>query len=199
MLALFDPPPSPDELPDRLASPFAHDPPHPLARRAAAALVRDLPPLAEGKMFGVLVVAAPDGRIGYLRAFSGMLDGTWHVPGFVPPAFDVAARDAFWPAAEAELATLPPHERRVRSRVLLRLLHDTYAFANARGETRSLRELFAPVEPPGGAGDCAAPKLLAYAYRERLRPLALAELWWGPPPRSGGRHAGNFYPACRGK
>ena len=150
-------------------------------------------------MFGVLVVATPDGRIGFLRAFSGMLDGSWHRDGFVPPAFDVAARDAFWPAAEAALATLPPAERSERSRVLLRRLHDTYAIANARGEVRSLRELFAPGEPPGGAGDCAAPKLLAYAYRHQLRPLALAELWWGPPPRSGGRIAGRFYPACRGK
>jgi len=50
-----------------------------------------------------------------------------------------------------------------------------------------------------GAGDCAAPKLLAQAYRLGLRPLALAEVWWGAPPLTGGRHAGVFYPACRGK
>jgi tRNA pseudouridine32 synthase/23S rRNA pseudouridine746 synthase len=78
-------------------------------------------------------------------------------------------------------------------------IHDTYRIVNSRGEMRSLRELFAPGEPPGGAGDCAAPKLLAAAYAQGLRPVALAEFWWGSPPPSGGRVAGNFYPACRDK
>jgi tRNA pseudouridine32 synthase/23S rRNA pseudouridine746 synthase len=64
---------------------------------------------------------------------------------------------------------------------------------------RSVRDLFAPDSPPGGAGDCAAPKLLAYAYREQLTPIALAEVWLGPPPPSGDRRTGNAYPACRGK
>jgi len=59
--------------------------------------------------------------------------------------------------------------------------------------------LYAPSEPPGGAGDCAAPKLLAYAYAHGLRPLALAEFWWGAPPPGGGRVSGAFYPACRDK
>src|SRR4051812_42017699 len=52
----------------------------------------------EGKMFGVLAVPG-----GYLRAFSGMLAGTWLVEGFAPPLFDLAARDAFWLHGEAEL------------------------------------------------------------------------------------------------
>jgi tRNA pseudouridine32 synthase/23S rRNA pseudouridine746 synthase len=57
--------------------------------------------------------------------------------------------------------------------------------------------LFAPETPPGGAGDCAGPKLLAAAYRLGLRPLVMAELWLGPP--AGGRMPGTFYPACRKK
>jgi tRNA pseudouridine32 synthase/23S rRNA pseudouridine746 synthase len=64
---------------------------------------------------------------------------------------------------------------------------------------RALRDLFAPAQPPGGAGDCAAPKLLAEAYRRDLRPIALAEVWCGAAPRAGDRRAGSFYPACRGK
>jgi tRNA pseudouridine32 synthase/23S rRNA pseudouridine746 synthase len=74
------------------------------------------------------------------------------------------------------------------SRGYLVRLQDTYAFP--------LRALFAPGEPPGGAGDCAAPKLVAYALRHGLVPRALAEFWWGP---SGDRRHGDFYPACRGK
>src|SRR6185436_13859407 len=76
-----------------------------MAVRAADALWRrlEVAPPREGKMFGVLVVADREGRVGYTCGFSGMLDGRWDQPGFVPPAFDVEARDAFWPAGEAEL------------------------------------------------------------------------------------------------
>ena len=302
LITYFDP--TPGELPARFASPFAGGAPHPLARRAADQLVAQirgrasLDAPAGGKMFGVLVVAAPDGRIGYLRAFSGMLDGAWHVDGFVPPLFDAAARDAIWPAGQralrdlerrlrhlaaspahaqvraahdavvarhaAELAALRARHREQRdrrrearvaatgaaarhaldqasrgdtaerrrvdlahqaelaevvaqlaaadgertllerlradeSRQLMIQVHDSYAVASARGERRALRALFAPGEPPAGAGDCAGPKLLGHAYRAGLVPLALAELWWGAPPVSGGRHAGQFYPSCRGK
>jgi tRNA pseudouridine32 synthase/23S rRNA pseudouridine746 synthase len=89
--------------------------------------------------------------------------------------------------------------RTALSRELLPAIQGTYAFANARGEVRALRELFAPAEPPAGAGDCAAPKLLADAYVKGLRPIALAEFWWGAPPRTGDRRSGSFYAACQGK
>jgi tRNA pseudouridine32 synthase/23S rRNA pseudouridine746 synthase len=290
VITYFDPPPTAHELPARMPSPFATEP-HPIAMRAARELAGTLPPPSEGKMFGVLVVRARDGRIGYLRAFSGMLDGSWHRAGFVGPVFDEAARDAFWPAGEAGLDELAARQRELdddpiharlaelrrrhageldalrarhaerkaarhaarargeaagpldhesrgdsaerrrvdaaqaaelaalaaratelvaasqlletarteRSRELLVAIHATYQLANARGEHRPLRELFAPDSPPGGAGDCAAPKLYAHAYREDLQPIALAELWLGAPPSGGGRHAGACYPACRGK
>src|SRR5262249_13000304 len=95
-------------------SPFDVGEPHPLARRAADELIALLRGRAGraaleaqggGKMFGVLFVAR-EGRLAYLRGFSGMLDGAWHVAGFVPPLFDAAARDAFWPAGERRLAEL---------------------------------------------------------------------------------------------
>jgi tRNA pseudouridine32 synthase/23S rRNA pseudouridine746 synthase len=108
-------------------------------------------------------------------------------------------------AASARLAALEDRRaalerlRASESRELMIQVHDSYAITSARGERRPLRALFAPGEPPGGAGDCAGPKLLGHAYRLGLVPLALAELWWGAPPSSGGRHAGQFYPSCRGK
>jgi tRNA pseudouridine32 synthase/23S rRNA pseudouridine746 synthase len=353
IVPLASPPPAPARFP----SPFDPEP-VPLARAAADELLAmlragipgvDMATLAApggGKMFGVLVVADEAGRIGTLRAFSGMLDGRWFVDGFAPPLFDPARRDAFWPAAEAELAALlAQHEtltaqlapleselaalvaRNAAARAALRAIHatrkadraarraavpdtpaaapvpgtpadevpgtlgapdavsgthpadmvpgthtprgspapvpdthatlhalaqesradtaelrrldaahraaegalaariaalsaeraaleahraarsrhfwdrivDGYVVPDARGVHRPLSALFAPHVPPGGAGDCAAPKLLAAAYRAGLRPLALAELWWGAPPVTGGRHAGHFYPACRGK
>ena len=181
-----------------------------------------------GKMCGVLVVAAADGSVGYLRGFSGMVDGQWDIDGWVPPAFDRMTRDRVWIPGEAEMlgfaarraslveslrddadsaetnhiaATIRALDetRTVRSRTLMARIQDSYHFVSARGETRSVRALFAPAEPPGGAGDCAAPKLLAHAYRLGLRPLALAEFWWGAPSPTGDRRAGVFYAACRGK
>lgn len=86
-----------------------------------------------------------------------------------------------------------------RSSQLLDRIQDGYRLVSFRGQTRSLRDLFAPETPPGGAGDCAAPKLLAHAARQGLTPLALAEFWWGDAPATGGRHHGLYYPACRGK
>jgi tRNA pseudouridine32 synthase/23S rRNA pseudouridine746 synthase len=307
-------------VPSRIASPFAPAQPSALARRAAEALQQrlrrrdvagglDLGALdapGGGKMFGVLVVAAPAGRVGYLCAFSGMLDGRWQVDGFAPPLFDPVARETFWPegqatlreladrhaelsegaepvALRARLAELAEHHqaaaaelrarhdanrglrhdarqrladgtladdvrraalhalaqesradaaelrmlevaqvqetevvaqalraldtrraevehlRAEQSRRLWRQNADTYVLPNARGEQRTLAELFAPEPPPGGAGDCAAPKLLAHAYRQHLRPLALAEFWWGAPPLTGERSTGAYYPACQAK
>lgn len=340
------------DAPGRMPSPFATEP-HPLARRAAeqlraelaAGLAAHLGLAEDGKMFGVLVVRDANGRIGFLRGFSGMVRGRWHLEGFVPPAFDEDARESFWPAGECELATIAGQireldqeiepvqkqlaeliaaheveldalrarhrtnrdarhasrraldtlaascasdtlaapcaaavnpdtssaatstststsrtststctchvhvhvhdqraqldqesrrdaaERRVlderhaaaRAGIEVRLrpfvterdrldaeraatsngflvrLFDGYRLTNARGETRTVIEIFHPAAPPGGAGDCAAPKLLAYAYRNQLQPLALAEFWVGAPPATGGRRDGQFYPACRGK
>lgn len=100
------------------------------------------------------------------------------------------------------------HQRRLRASArlrrhvsarLMRGLHDTYRLPNAQGEHRSLREVFSPIAPPSGAGDCAAPKLLAEAYRRGLQPLALAEFFWGSPPPAGGQVHGAWAPACRGK
>src|SRR5260221_7568521 len=102
MITYFSPQPERHELPARFPSPFAIEP-HPIALRAVRELVVDP---REGKMFGVMIVRARNGQIGYLRGFSGMLDGSWHVDGFVPPVFDEPARDAFWPAGEAELDVL---------------------------------------------------------------------------------------------
>jgi len=101
-------------------------------------------------------------------------------------------------SVDAQLVQLR-HRRSLRSRELLPRIQDTYRIASYADSYAQLRTLFAPAEPPGGAGDCAGPKLFAEAYRRRLQPLAIAEFWWGPPPETGGRRSGGFYPACRGK
>ncbi len=308
-LIFVNPQPIDAQLPATFPNPFDRELPHVLAERAARQLQRLLESdafdfasasLADprgGKMFGVLLVKAADGRIGFLCGFSGMLDGRWNIEGFVPPLFDQSARASFWPKAEAGLRALnvrhddlaegaermafcttlsrlnerhqaegralrvrheenranrhaarqrgsqdraalhlldqqsradkserrrmelahqqerAPIDAEVRvldaelaaldalraetSRRRLHQLWDTYAIENALGQTRSLSALFSPDAPPGGAGDCAAPKLLGRAYRLGLTPLGLAEFWWGAPPPDGSRRSGNFYPSCR--
>jgi tRNA pseudouridine32 synthase / 23S rRNA pseudouridine746 synthase len=237
MIKLF-PQPCAGDCPTRFPTPFDRAAMHPLARRAAMDLMETLQShdaahwrlqdAGNGKMFGVLVVAASDGSIGYLRAFSGMVHGKWDIDGWVPPAFDRDTYDAVRMLAEAEMMAFnAPHAtllesmandasaenvcrvnaalrtlekaRATRSRELTTQMHDTYHLANARGEVRLLRSLFAPGEPPTGSGDCAGPKLLAHAYRCGVQPIAMAEFWWGAASATGDRREGVFYAACRGK
>jgi tRNA pseudouridine32 synthase/23S rRNA pseudouridine746 synthase len=49
---------------------------------------------------------------------------------------------------------------------------------------------------PTGTGDCCAPKLLHYAATHHLKPLAMAEFWWGAPSPNGDKIQGEFYGAC---
>lgn len=93
-------------------------------------------------------------------------------------------------------------ERKMRSAALQQQLFGQFKFLNARGETKDLCALFDQTvqkTPPAGAGECAAPKLLQYAYLQRWKPLAMAEFWWGESPKTEIRRHGQYYPACKGK
>ena len=89
-------------------------------------------------------------------------------------------------------------------------LFHQYQFLNARGETKDLVDIWQEYYsrpklqrkfplPPGGTGDCCAPKLLQYAYQQGLKPACMAEFWWGQPTKEELRQHLNYYPACRGK
>ena len=93
-------------------------------------------------------------------------------------------------------------ERKTRSAALQQWLFKQFRMLNARGEERDLCNLFKDTvqkTPPAGAGECAAPKLLQYAYRNGWQPLAMAEFWWGDSPKNEIRRHGYYYPACKGK
>ena len=93
-------------------------------------------------------------------------------------------------------------ERQQRSYELQMQLFKQFRILNARGVIKDLVELFAPTPqavPPAGAGECAAPKLLHYAYLNNLKPIAMAEFWQGASPRGEVRHHDAFYPACNSK
>ena len=93
-------------------------------------------------------------------------------------------------------------QRQQRSAELQMRLFEQFRMLNAMGEERDLCDIFAPTAqqiPPAGAGECAAPKLLQYAYKNGLQPLCMAEFWWGNSPKGEVRQHGTFYPACNGK
>ena len=92
--------------------------------------------------------------------------------------------------------------RRNKSNALQQQLFEHYTFLNVKGEEKSLYAIFSTTDetvPPSGSGECAAPKLLQYAFLNQLKPIALAEFWWGQSPNSEIRKHGHFYPACKGK
>jgi tRNA pseudouridine32 synthase/23S rRNA pseudouridine746 synthase len=89
-------------------------------------------------------------------------------------------------------------ERKQKSSTLQQQLFTEYVFLNQYQELKSLEDIFKG-NPPAGAGECAAPKLLHYAFKYQLKPIAMAEFWWGQSPRGEMRKHQQFYPACTGK
>ncbi|MCL2329167.1 MAG: pseudouridine synthase [Bacteroidetes bacterium] len=89
-------------------------------------------------------------------------------------------------------------ERKQKSEQLQHEIFSHYTFLNALGERKSLNEIFGGI-PPAGAGECAAPKLLHYAYEHGYKPRAMAEFWWGQSPKLEIRKHKIFYPACKTK
>jgi len=171
----------------------------------------------EGKMLGVLMTRNSDSdKISYLYAFSGNVGGRSHIEGFVPPIYDLLAPDGWYKQREAQISEinhiLPQlsdaaqiselkARRKAMSVELQEWIFDQYVVSNARGESKTIRQVFADkgIVPPGGTGECAAPKLLQYAYTHGLKPLAMGEFWYGASPEREVRHQGCFYPSCTGK
>ena len=93
------------------------------------------------------------------------------------------------------------HKRAAMSEKLQDWIFRQYIVHNALGESSSISDLFSGqgLIPPGGTGECAAPKLLEYAYRHGLEPLAMGELWYGCSPETAVRTHGHFYPSCTSK
>ena len=180
-----------------------------------------------GKMFGVLVVESTssasraEGESYYfLAAYSGLLAGRNDWDYFVPPVYDAQQPDGYFKTQErmiSQLSSLTPHpssfnpqtSKEMSQELQLWLFHQ-YRLLNAHGKEKDLVEIWQnyynrpklrkkfPL-PPGGTGDCCAPKLLQYAYQHGLKPVCMAEFWWGATTKTELRQHLNYYPACRGK
>ena len=176
-----------------------------------------------GKMFGVLVVKTADNALGYLSAFSGKLAGRNQHVKFVPPVFDSLQEDSFLTLGMNKLTEINIEIKILQSKKLIdntlaiealkklrksnsialqSKLFDQYHFLNQAGESKSLRAIFEEYtnrQPPTATGECAAPKLLQYAFKHNMTPIAIAEFWWGASPKSEIRQHKHFYPACQEK
>ncbi|OKH37354.1 RNA pseudouridine synthase [[Phormidium ambiguum] IAM M-71] len=86
-------------------------------------------------------------------------------------------------------------QRQELSRQLQTQMHAVYSLTNFSGKSLTLQQLM-PAGLPTGTGDCCAPKLLHYAATHNLKPLAMAEFWWGKSSVNGDKIAGEFYEAC---
>ena len=329
-------------FPQKFTNPFSYIPDE-LCRCAASQVMLYLEgntqwhsELQQGKMFGVLVVETYGGRLGFLAAFSGNLQGQNNLEYFVPPVYDLLDPDEFFKVGEREISginariaqleagdelvvvkseiarvrekfegeiqelkriykegkaererlrgelasvvvpsnggahpgsgsqdvshkvacpqdellaqltrqsqfqkaeikraekglkeTLQPLEgrlkaledeilglrelRKVKSAALQEEIFRKFSFLNGNGERKDMLDIFSEfykeqslregraILPPGGAGECAAPKLLQYAFLHGMRPISMGEFWWGNSPRGEIRRHGEFYPSCKGK
>ncbi|MEH2203732.1 MAG: pseudouridine synthase [Nostoc sp.] len=97
-------------------------------------------------------------------------------------------------ATDARISELK-QRRKALSRQLQAQMHASYSLTNFSGRSQSLQELM-PGGSPTGTGDCCAPKLLHYAATHNLKPLAMAEFWWGESSVNQDKIPGKFYGAC---
>ena len=215
------------QAPERFTYPFCYEP-HPLCVMAAKEVQTHIGSHAEiredadnGKMFGVLVVKMDDGRglmeeepaYGFLAAYSGLLAGRNDWDYFVPPVYDAQQPDGHFKMTEREISLISHHSpltAKKMSQDLQMWLFHQYQLLNARGEVKDLVDIWQSYYsrpklrqkyplPPGGTGDCCAPKLLQYAYQQGLKLVCMAEFWWGATTHTELRQHLNYYPACRGK
>ena len=208
------------ERPLRFTYPFCYEP-HPLCCEAAAEVQQYIAEHEEirndadrGKMFGVLVVSLPpsvsgkEGELAFLAAYSGLLAGRNDWSYFVPPVYDAQQPDGHFKTTEREISA-KGGDKEMSQELQLWLFHQ-YQRLNAHGEQKDLVAIWQSYYtreklrrkfplPPGGTGDCCAPKLLQYAYQKGLHPVCMAEFWWGAPTKEEVRQHLNYYPACRGK
>jgi len=74
-----------------------------------------------------------------------------------------------------------------------------FELPDSLGQPIELEHLFPDRLPAAGTGECAAPKLLAYAKQSGYRAIAGTEFWWGPSPPGQVMHHATFYPPCQSK
>lgn len=169
----------------------------------------------KGKMFGVLVIQKEDYNYGYLGTVSGNLFGT-DPAHFVSAVLDKGINNVILSDGLKKLAIINQtikhsqsselvilkEKRKAHSKELQNKLFEETRFLNSKGEIKNVIDIFQQGNygyPPAAAGECAAPKLLQFAFQHKLKPIAIAEFWWGHATKNNERLHKNYYPACKSK
>ena len=173
--------------------------------------------IQRGKMFGVLVVRKQDKTFFYLGTVSGKLPKDAVCEKFIPSVFIESTDDFFINKGMVRLGEFgnkikqsnSPSEiiflkekRKQKSISLQKKLFENYHFENLSGKQKNILEIFNDSKigkPPAASGECAAPKLLQYAFKNQLRPIALTEFWWGSSIENKEKKHKAYYPACENR
>lgn len=153
----------------------------------------------------------------YLAAYSGVVNGLQDERCyFVPPIYDLQQPDDFYLTKDAEITAINQRlkeldpkcneakelqqKRHSLSIALQKEIFSHFNLVDSSGQHyKNIVDIFADAKrglPPGGTGECSAPRLLHYAFEHGLKPLYLAEFWVGAAPRNFVRVHGAFYPSC---
>ncbi|MBR5068656.1 MAG: RluA family pseudouridine synthase [Bacteroidales bacterium] len=156
-------------------------------------------------------------NIYYLVAFSGVVNGLYDENHFfVPPVYDLQNPDDFYLQKDKEITDinhqladtdgLSPKKihqlKTIRKELSISLQKEIFShfnFLDSSGTYKNVIDIFEDAKrglPPGGTGECAAPRLLQYAYQHGLKPLQIAEFWYGQSPKNIQRIHGKLYPSC---
>jgi len=170
-----------------------------------------------GKMFGVLVIQQQNCEYGFLGAMSGKLPRASKGLKYVPSIFDDATDDYFINRGMTAITELSREIRdsedskqverlkalrKQKSLTVQRQLFESYKVLNKHGQLKNVLDIFHDRShggPPSATGECAAPKLLHFAFKHRLKPVAIAEFWWGNSSKNKRRIQGHYYQACKDK
>lgn len=215
-----------DLIPEQFNNPFGRDVPE-IGRIAALQFQDFILAQSErwdydfetrpGKMFGVLVVEMTDNTYGYLGAVSGKISRSTPCHQLVPSLFDESVDNHFFTREMKELTllcneindckdqqtlALLKDKRKRKSNSIQQRIFENTLFQNRLNEEKNVVEIFHDSQsgnPPAAAGECGAPKLIQYAIAIGLKPITIAEFWWGNSLNTQERIHKNFYPACKSK
>lgn len=153
-----------------------------------------------------------------LKAFSGQYKSKWNYEGFVPALVKQDEYDKAVIENDRQIHLLSEipfgettEEKQLRDKKRIQLCNETlkkiyslYEFVCFDGIKRNFDFLNSQIKfnanlseeklLPTGTGDCAAPKLLSYAFSKNLLPVSLAEFYWGKA-NTRFEHK-KFYPPC---
>ncbi len=162
----------------------------------------------KGAMFGVLVCLNKNNEEVILKAFSSAINSSYIIEGFVPPVFDINEFNKIVEKYDNKIKELTKKiennedkslitERKNLSNIALEEIQNLYSFYNCNNEIIYLKDIKKEQYVPTGTGDCCAPKLLSYAFKNSLLPISLIERYFGKDTQK--KSHLNYYPPCEEK